>query len=283
MSRNAGPPPQSGFMDEIRKIPPVTRTLVASTLAVSGPVMLQLVSPYPLLFVWKFVKHGQLWRIPTSFFFGGSGFAFLFDVVMLYRNSDALETIWFNKRSADYAWQLLMASGLILALNIPLESFVHYRGLLMCLTYLSSRLNPEAPMSIFGLLTAKALYFPFALVGMDVIMGGPAAAIVSFTGLVAGHVWYMLEWQEDASRGRSGGGRGSVVGRPPRWFERFIGNGSGSGPTGGGGSSSSSSSSSTARANPRPYGAAIPPRTNDAPRASTTGYTWGRGNRLGTE
>ncbi|KAG8998729.1 hypothetical protein FRB94_006707 [Tulasnella sp. JGI-2019a] len=281
MSRNAGPPPQSGFMDEIRKIPPVTRTLVASTLAVSGPIMLQLVSPYPFLFVWKFVKQGQLWRIPTSFFFGGSGVTFLFDLVMLYRNSDALETIWYNKRSADYAWQLLLASGVILALNIPLESFIHYRALLTCLTYLSSRLNPEAPMSIFGLINIKALYFPFALLGLDVLNGGPAAAIVSLTGIVAGHVWYMLEWQEDAPRNRLGGGRGSVVGRPPAWFERWVGNGPSS--AGSGSGSGSTGGSTTARANPRPYGTAIPPRTGDVPRATTTGHSWGSGNRLGTE
>lgn len=56
----ASPPQTSGFMDEIRKIPPVTRTLVAATIAISGPVMLQLISPYKILFVWKYVKQGQV-------------------------------------------------------------------------------------------------------------------------------------------------------------------------------------------------------------------------------
>ena len=43
------------FMDEIRKIPPVTRFLCGSTLAVTLPVMLQLASPYKLLFVRELV------------------------------------------------------------------------------------------------------------------------------------------------------------------------------------------------------------------------------------
>lgn len=61
MPPNAAPPPPTpGFMTEIWKIPPVTRTLVAATLAISAPVMLQLISPYKVLFVWKYVKQGQV-------------------------------------------------------------------------------------------------------------------------------------------------------------------------------------------------------------------------------
>jgi len=259
-------------MNEIRKIPPVTRSLVGATLAISGPVMLELVSPYKFLFVWNYVKQGQVWRIPTSFFLGGSGITFVFDIVMLYRNSDALETIWYHRRSADYGWQLLLASGAILALNIPLKTFVHYRALLTCLTYLSSRLNPEAPMSIFGLITIKALYFPFALLGMDLLNGGPAAAIVSLTGIVAGHVWYMLEWQDNGAT-RPGRGTGAVVGKPPGWFARFVGNGESADTSGSGGSGRQPA--------PRTYGAAVAPRGGE--RGAATGHSWGSGHRLGSD
>lgn len=41
----------SGFMDEIRKIPPVTRFLCGSLLGVSIPMITQLVSAYKLVFV----------------------------------------------------------------------------------------------------------------------------------------------------------------------------------------------------------------------------------------
>lgn len=43
------------FWAEIRKIPPVTRFLCGSSLAVSVPVMLQMMAPYKLLFVWDLV------------------------------------------------------------------------------------------------------------------------------------------------------------------------------------------------------------------------------------
>lgn len=41
----------NGFWEEIRKIPPVTRFLCGSSLAVSIPAMLKLVSPYHVVFV----------------------------------------------------------------------------------------------------------------------------------------------------------------------------------------------------------------------------------------
>jgi Derlin-2/3 len=77
------------FVAELRKIPPVTRFLTASSLAVTLPVLLNVVSPYKVLFVKELVfkklevssanRHGnlrrtdcvaQLWRLYTSFFLG---------------------------------------------------------------------------------------------------------------------------------------------------------------------------------------------------------------------
>ncbi len=57
-----GPRPSSSsmsFLDELRKIPPVTRFLCGSTLAVSVPVMLQIVTPYSIVFVPELVTRGS--------------------------------------------------------------------------------------------------------------------------------------------------------------------------------------------------------------------------------
>jgi Derlin-2/3 len=40
-----------GFMAEIRKIPPVTRFLCASSLAVTIPVLMNIISPYKVVFL----------------------------------------------------------------------------------------------------------------------------------------------------------------------------------------------------------------------------------------
>ncbi len=120
-------------------------------------------------------------------------------------------------------------------------------------------------MSFFGLITVKALYFPFALVGLDLLQGGVPAAAVSLTGAIVGHIWYMLEWQERGPN-RPGGGRGAMVGRAPAWLARLMG-------------SPPPSAPQPRTTDSRPYGAASTPREYSA----TGGHTWGSGQRLGTE
>lgn len=81
-----------GIIDELKKIPPVTRFLCGATLAVTLPVNLQLVSPYSIVFVKEFVTQNlevssklshmlcskslterpQIWRPFTSMFFAGA-------------------------------------------------------------------------------------------------------------------------------------------------------------------------------------------------------------------
>jgi Derlin-2/3 len=75
-------------MDAIRSIPPVTRFLCGSSLAVTLPIMLQILSLRRLILVWPLViqrfevrlptlggyirsEGAQLWRVWTTFFFGG--------------------------------------------------------------------------------------------------------------------------------------------------------------------------------------------------------------------
>ncbi|KAG8970247.1 hypothetical protein FRC03_010437 [Tulasnella sp. 419] len=258
-------------MDEIRKIPPVTRFIVGSTLAVTLPLMLQVLPGDLIIFDLSKLKQLQVWRLITCFFYGGNGLQFLFDIIMLYRNSDALESTYYNRRSPEYAYQLVLASIGILLLNLPLETIIHYRALLVCITYLASRLSPNAPVSVFGILSLKALYFPFVLVGLDLITGGPPAAAVSLTGVIAGHAWWLLEWKEDGPS-HGGGGRGGVMGRAPRWLVNLVGMGE-------------DPQTRDAQQNQRAYGGAYAPRgrgLNDGGSGATGNqHTWGSGQRLG--
>jgi Derlin-2/3 len=83
----------SELLAEIRKIPPVTRFICASTVVVTLPVMAKIISPYTMIFDREFVtqrrevrlsthcsytlqlilsSYVQFWRIYTSFFLGGA-------------------------------------------------------------------------------------------------------------------------------------------------------------------------------------------------------------------
>ncbi|KZS97329.1 DER1-domain-containing protein [Sistotremastrum niveocremeum HHB9708] len=275
------------FMDELRKIPPVTRFLCGATLAVSIPPMLQLVSVYKILFVSQLVtQKGEFWRIFTSFFYGGSGISFLFDFMMLYRNSNGLEEVQYLRRSYDYAWQLLIASGALLALNIPLNSYLHFRPLLMTLLYISSKLNPNAITSLFGLIAIPAQYFPFVMLAMDFVMGGgPKAAASSLTGIIVGHAWWMLEHRAQG---------GSPYGRAPAWVKSLVSPGSPpppppTGNAGAGGTAAEGMGGMQAES--RGFGTAFAARDGGVRRAggssttttttASTGYQWGSGRRLG--
>lgn len=49
-------------------------------------------------------------------------------------------------------------------------------------------------VSLFGLINLKAPYFPFALVLLDLIQGGPGYALQAITGIVAAHAYFLLLW-----------------------------------------------------------------------------------------
>ncbi|KAI0263044.1 DER1-domain-containing protein [Gloeopeniophorella convolvens] len=253
----------TGFWDELRKIPPVTRFLCGSSLAVTVPVMMQLLSPYKVVFVRQLVTQKfELWRVWSSFFFGGSGLNYVFEFIMLYRSSNSLELDRYPRKSPDYAWQMTLAAGAILALNIPLNSFVHSRALTVCLLYISSALAPPGSQtSLMGLITIPIQYLPYAMIGMDLVMGGPGAAAVSVTGAVVGHLWWWAVYGDD---GRGLPGLREFA-KAPSWVRALVSDGAGPDMAGSGVH-------------------AMPPRQQQQPPARATGYNWGvGGQRLGVE
>lgn len=65
-----------------------------------------------------------------------------------------------------------MTSSSLQGLNHPLGTHLLHRPLLMTLIYLSSRLSPHVPFSLFGLVTVPALWWPYVMLGLDGVMGG---------------------------------------------------------------------------------------------------------------
>jgi Derlin-2/3 len=250
---------------EIKKIPPVTRFLCGGSLALTLPVMLKILQPQSIIYWWPLVKNLEIWRIPTSFLFGSTGLNYIFDLVMLYRNSDALETGPFHRASQNYAWQLFIACAAILIVDTPLRAFSHLRPLLVCITYLTSALAPpNTQTNFFGLITFPVKYMPHVMVFMDFLMLGPLAAAQSLGGAIVGHVWWWGVF------GRMGGGRTGLLapyGVAPSWVKNFVSSG-GSGITSG------------YEAQP----AETPSARTTATRQNTAGtYQWGSGQRLGTQ
>lgn len=255
-----------GILAEIRKIPQVTRFLCASSLGITVPVLMGMISPYKLVYIRTLVfRRFEVWRLFTSFFLGGGGINYLFELMMLYRTTEQLESGPYARRSADLAYQLLYAAASIIAISTPLSSFVFTRPLLLCLTYLSSALSPPgAQSSLMGLVTFPVAYLPYVMIGLDLLMGGPSSAALSVAGAVVGHFWWLAVW---------GGGRGGGVlqawARAPTWMRDLVGEGA---------YASGSSSSAGFRV--------VPPRqaqnTAGGSGSGIGGHRWGPGRTLGS-
>merc|ERR1719231_368008 len=65
------------------------------------------------------------------------------------------------------------------------------QAMLEVIVYLWSRQFATQLISIFGLFTVQAFYFPWVLCAMTVLMGG--SPVLNLVGIFAGHVYYFLE------------------------------------------------------------------------------------------
>jgi len=181
-------------MDEINKIPPVTRYLLIGTLGATIPAVLKLYDPSPLVLYWPYVLHRwQFWRPVTSFFLAGSGIQLIFDIIAIFRSSSALEEGEpFYRSTSTYTWTLILTNALILLLNYPLNSAVLFRPLLYAITTFWSRAYRSASVNIFGIVNVRAPLLPYAYIALDVLMAGPHAGIQSGTGILAAYAIHYI-------------------------------------------------------------------------------------------
>ncbi|KAE9391216.1 hypothetical protein BT96DRAFT_832335 [Gymnopus androsaceus JB14] len=190
---------------KLKKIPPVTRFLCISLVSVS---------------VTKF----QVWRLWSSFLLGIRALAFFFEMGILYRTGKRLEQGPYLRKSADLAYQLVIASGAIIAVNILVKGMLFFHPFLCCIIYLSSKLTPPGAQtlrtSLYGLGFIPVKYFPFALLAIDLLNGGPYGAVLSVLGMIISHLWWVGIWGSELG-GRSG--PLAAYGRAPRWLARWFG------------------------------------------------------------
>ncbi|KAK6903485.1 derlin-2/3 [Kwoniella mangroviensis CBS 10435] len=181
------------FSSVINAVPPVTRTLLISTAAVTFPCLLGIVSPASAALIWpRILRRYEVWRPLTSFFFGGSGFPLLYDFFLIYRNSSAMEKDVYLNNTAEYAWLHLMLGLFILTFNSLIGLPFLFRPLLHAQTYIWCRANPTLKVSIFGLLTIPTSLYPPALILLDLLTGGPMKAMGGILGLLSGHLWWFI-------------------------------------------------------------------------------------------
>jgi len=126
-------------------------------------------------------------------------------------------------------------------------------------------------VSIFGLIQTSVVYLPYVVATMDLFMEGHYGGAVAVSGLIVSQVLYMLEW--DSTGGTPTPKRNSRL-AAPTWFKNLFGK--------------EIANAGTTASVKRVYGDATAPVDRGfgdgglgANTATTSGYKWGKGNRLG--
>lgn len=127
---------------------------------------------------------------------------------------------------------------------------------------------PGAQTSVMGLITIPVVYFPYALLGMDLLIGGTGAAAQGVSGMLVGHAWWWLIWGSGIGSGGVEQGMYAGWGRAPAWLKNWFGERNEHGRVG----------------SRRGAVQAFAPRQRVEEAAASgrvTGHSWGSGQRLG--
>ncbi|OMO98210.1 hypothetical protein COLO4_14061 [Corchorus olitorius] len=162
------------------------------------------------------VYTGTVWRLITNFFFLGpfSPF-FAIRLIMIARYGVLLERGPFDKRTADFVWMLIFGALSLLVMSaVPFLWTPFMAGsLVFMIVYVWSREFPNAKISIYGLVTLKGFYLPWALLALDLIFGG--RLMPDIIGMVAGHLYYFLTVLHPLAGGK-------YVFKTPLWVHKLV-------------------------------------------------------------
>ncbi|XP_022776530.1 derlin-1-like isoform X2 [Durio zibethinus] len=161
-------------------------------------------------------KRFQVWRLITNFFFlGPFSPIFAFRLIMIARYGVLLERGPFDKRTADYVWMLIFgALSLLVMAAIPFLWAPFMAGsLVFMIVYVWSREFPNAQISIYGVVTLKGFYLPWALLALDLIFG--ASLMEDIIGMVAGHLYYFLTVLHPLAGGK-------YLFKTPLWVHKLV-------------------------------------------------------------
>lgn len=234
-------------------VPPVTKFLTFGTLITTVIGHYQLISPYSLILGWyDFYNRFQIWRPLTAGLFGGGlSFMFLFGIVFFYRFCRSLEEGAYLGKRAVLIWHVMIMWVLLTIGALLLELMIFGRSLELAIIYLWSQLNKEQVVSFFFGIRIKAMYFPWALLALDLLTGAPFT--MTLLGIGVGHSIYFLEYIYPEAAGVS------ILPKPPQFIHNLF---------------------------PEPRGANIAgfgaaPGRSGRSGDGAGGHTWGRGNTLG--
>jgi len=181
-----GFPLEQWFFD----MPFCTRWWTSGVVATSFLVQCGIISPFHLFYSARAVMNKrQYWRLITSFFyFGPPGVDLVFHLFFLQRYARLLEESS-GRTPARFSFLLFFAALCLLGLGSVLHLQFLGSSLYNVLVYIWSRRNPEARLSLFGIVTFRAPWLPWALIAISISIHGTVPKD-ELCGIIIGHIWY---------------------------------------------------------------------------------------------
>nr|KYP41422.1 Derlin-1 [Cajanus cajan] len=164
----------------------------------------------------KVFKSFQVWRLLTNFFFlGPFSIPFAVRLIMIAKYGVSLERGPFDKRTADYVWMFIFgAFSLLVITAVPYFMFPFLGiSLVFMIVYVWSREFPNARINIYGVVSLKGFYLPWALLALDLIFGNPIKPDI--VGMLAGHLYYFLTVLHPLSGGK-------FKFKTPLWVHKIV-------------------------------------------------------------
>ncbi|KAH7557371.1 hypothetical protein ACOSP7_027073 [Xanthoceras sorbifolium] len=175
-------------------LPPVSKFYGVACLMTTTAYYLQLYDPRNIALSYEDVfKRFQVWRLVTNFFFlGPFSFPFAIRLIIIARYGVSLERGPFDKRTADFLWMLIFGAFSLLVMAVVPLLWTPFMGasLVYMILYVWGREFPNARINIYGVVSLKGFYLPWATLALDLIFGMPLKP--GILGIVAGHLYYFL-------------------------------------------------------------------------------------------
>ncbi|KAM7515495.1 hypothetical protein LguiA_005078 [Lonicera macranthoides] len=201
-----------------QSLPPISKAYGTLCLLATTAFQFGLVNPANIALLYELaIFRFQVWRLITNFFFLGK-FSINFGIrlLMIARYGVQLESGPFQRRTADFLWMMIFGALTLLVLSAIPMLWSPFLGvsLVFMLLYVWSREFPNANISIYGLVTLKAFYLPWAMLALDVIFGSPI--MPDLMGIIAGHLYYFLTVLHPLAGGKN-------ILKTPMWVHKLVG------------------------------------------------------------
>eukprot|EP01061_Rhynchopus_euleeides_P008233 TRINITY_DN17297_c0_g1_i1.p2 TRINITY_DN17297_c0_g1~~TRINITY_DN17297_c0_g1_i1.p2 ORF type:complete len:251 (+),score=94.04 TRINITY_DN17297_c0_g1_i1:130-882(+) len=173
---------------------PVTKFTLITCLLLAGTVSFGLVDPNHLLF-FPALLLVEPWRLFTAtFFLGGFGMPFVFNLVFLVIYQQRLESedypLGFHGRTADHVWMMLVIVLALIPLALLLGLYFLSLSFSLAIVWVWCKRHEDQAVTFYGF-SFKAGYFPWILMLIHVLMG--SSPFGDLAGIVAGHVYVVFK------------------------------------------------------------------------------------------